>query len=127
MPGCRPRACARANLLRSLPLLPLTHGRAARRPAPRRTQTRQGGQERCRLLCWRSGALAFLVLLNDLPAAVLPAAAAVVARLLAGRAPPVAERLAVELPQKLVWHVPGLRYHYADGLAGVERWAGRLR
>ncbi len=89
----------------------------------------QGGQERCRLLVHRSGPLVFLLILTDAAPAALAAAAAAVLAQVSDRAPALAVRLAAELPSKYIWHVPGLRYHYADAQGGVERcvfglWGG---
>lgn len=81
----------------------------------------QGGQERVRLLAHHCGPLTLLLLLTDAPPPALALAAAAAARQLSERGPPLAAQLASELPAKYIWHVPGLRYHYADGQAGTER------
>ncbi|KIZ00575.1 hypothetical protein MNEG_7388 [Monoraphidium neglectum] len=96
----------------------------------------QDGQEPSRLLVWHTGPLVFLILLHEpgaaagagagassggVPAQATAVAAAAAARQLRERAPRLAELLRAELPAKHVWHVPGLRYHFADGQAGTER------
>ena len=81
----------------------------------------QGGRERARLLAHHCGPLTVLLLLRDAPPPALAAAAAAAARQLSERGPPLAARLAAEVPAKHAWHVPGLRYYLSDGLAGAER------